>query len=106
MRIGLATSVARPGRVVAFVRRHGVEPRVVASDADHEPLRLPAESQVDLWLTTAKDATHRREAPVQARREAPDQAQAGTQRLAVLEYYFVLPQFLEELLLSRFPFRF
>jgi tetraacyldisaccharide 4'-kinase len=60
MRLGLATAVARPERVLRFVRARGVEPAVVVHGADHAPLRLPHtfRANVDLWLATEKCALH------------------------------------------------
>jgi len=56
LRIGLVTSVARPHRVVALLRRNGVEPARVVVGPDHGPLpRFGADRDIDLWLTTGKD---------------------------------------------------
>ena len=60
LRIGLATSIARPTRVTAFLERRGIAPSVVVFGADHGalPLAALATKRVDLWLTTAKCAAH------------------------------------------------
>ncbi|HSQ61692.1 MAG TPA: hypothetical protein VLM85_00700, partial [Polyangiaceae bacterium] len=56
LRIGLVTSVARPHRVVALLRRNGVEPARVVFGPDHGPLPpFGADREIDLWLTTGKD---------------------------------------------------
>jgi tetraacyldisaccharide 4'-kinase len=58
LRVGLATSLARPKRVVAFLARRGVVPVLIASARDHTPVALPEHANVDLWLTTEKCRTH------------------------------------------------
>lgn len=60
LRIGLATSIARPTRVTALLERRGISPSVVVFGADHGelPLTALATKRVDLWLTTAKCAAH------------------------------------------------
>lgn len=57
LRVGLATSIARPTRVLATLARRGVVPAEVAFGGDHAALELP-DALVDLWLTTAKCAAH------------------------------------------------
>jgi tetraacyldisaccharide-1-P 4'-kinase len=56
-RLGLVTSVARPQRVVALLKRHGCPPARVLFGPDHGPLPPFAnlEGEVDLWVTTGKD---------------------------------------------------
>jgi tetraacyldisaccharide 4'-kinase len=64
-RIGLATAIARPDRVLSGLRSHGVHPVVVVSHADHAGLgsrqlaemsRMESEARLTLWLSTAKCA--------------------------------------------------
>jgi tetraacyldisaccharide 4'-kinase len=88
-RVGLTTAIARPERVLALLRAHGIEPDAIACAADHGALRTD-EDAVDLWLTTAKDFARTKR----------------TQRLAVIDYHLDLPPAVEALLRSRFPARF
>jgi len=87
LRVGLVTGVARPHRVVDFLRARGVVPIASIAHADHARFEQPA-AEVDLWLTTAKDA---------ARIDGP---------AAVIDYHLDLPPSLRNELTSRFPFRF
>ena len=61
-RIGLVTALARPARVIAWLARRGITPRIVQSGCDHRAPQSAAEAphapEVDLWLTTSKCATH------------------------------------------------
>jgi tetraacyldisaccharide 4'-kinase len=98
-RVGLATGVARPRRVVDFLRRHGVTPHCVVTVADHAPLRIPRWQNVDLWLTTEKDAAKIRPTDEPAGR-------APRAEVAVLDYYLNLPVSVRNMLAARFPFRF
>lgn len=65
LRVGVFLTIARPMRVLDALARRAVEPVVVLRSADHRPpeaatCRLAAHwsSNVDLWLCTAKCATH------------------------------------------------
>ena len=86
LRIGLVTGIARPSRVHALLREHGVVPTCAVSFADHAAFHLPR-ADVDLWITTPKD--HARGA-----------------HHAVIDYHLDLPESVAELLAARFPFRF
>jgi len=86
-RVGLATGIARPGRVLRLLERHGVKPELVVESADHAPLSLPRARDL-LWLLTPKDA-------------ARSSFDGG-----VLEYHLDLPPWLRNELTARFPFRF
>jgi tetraacyldisaccharide 4'-kinase len=64
-RVGLATAIARPDRVLSTLRSHGVDPVVVVSHADHagvgprqiaEMARMGGDAHVTLWLSTPKCA--------------------------------------------------
>jgi hypothetical protein len=66
LRIGLVTALARPSRVLRFLAARGVIPSLVVSAGDHGghawgrprgPSR-PERDPVELWLATAKCATH------------------------------------------------
>jgi len=66
-RVGLWTSVARPGRVLEQLARERVVPKVVAAHADHAAVstaettlraQLAFAAKVDLWLCTPKCAVH------------------------------------------------
>jgi tetraacyldisaccharide 4'-kinase len=90
VRVGLVTGVARPSRVEAFLVARGVTPRAVVTVADHAPLpRRLAPAEVDVWLTTPKDA-----------------ARGAPADVAVLDYHLDLPESAKGLLVTRFPFRF
>jgi tetraacyldisaccharide-1-P 4'-kinase len=61
--VGVWTSVARPGRILALLALHGITPRRVVNHADHAiPTRRSVataaeaarELGLDLWLCTAK----------------------------------------------------
>ncbi len=65
--VGLLTSMARPDRVLASLQAQGVFPRAVVSAADHRApgpalsrraARLANRFCLDVWLATAKCATH------------------------------------------------
>jgi tetraacyldisaccharide-1-P 4'-kinase len=62
LRLGLACALARPARLLSFLRRRGVVPAVVARAPDHGALRpgaLEAPAvDVDAWLATSKCALH------------------------------------------------
>ncbi len=64
--LGLAVSVARPGRVLSALHRHGIYPLRVLYGADHygvtAELARAAERppDVEAWLTTPKDWEHLR----------------------------------------------
>jgi len=64
MRVGLFVALARPSRIVASLARRAVAPAVVIESSDHAPVsswslsRRLASVPVDLWLATAKCATH------------------------------------------------
>jgi tetraacyldisaccharide 4'-kinase len=89
-RFGLTTSIARPERVLAFLRAKGLEPCRVLQNADHAALRT--NDSAELWLTTAKDAAR-----------TPPQKHA---KVAVIDYYLDLPKDVASLLQSRFFLRF
>ncbi|MDB5216699.1 MAG: Tetraacyldisaccharide 4-kinase [Myxococcaceae bacterium] len=62
-RIGLFTALARPDRLERALAREGIAPAEVVRAVDHGPLtsilhRRLVDSRVDLWLATAKCATH------------------------------------------------
>lgn len=64
-RLGLATSIARPERLLRWLAAQGIVPDVCALGADHLPPRLDARggevgAGVDAWMTTAKCAAHLR----------------------------------------------
>lgn len=62
-RFGLALALARPGRIVATLRRHGIDPVAVLRAPDHGPFSRRAvqrERRVDVWLASAKCAVHLR----------------------------------------------
>jgi hypothetical protein len=67
----------------------GIEPYRVVEAGDHAPLTLPNDGDINLWLITGKD---------QARVH-----NAGTTRVAIIDYHLNLPAALKELLTSRFP---
>ncbi|GMV13784.1 MAG: hypothetical protein AMXMBFR56_20080 [Polyangiaceae bacterium] len=56
-RLGLALAIARPERVLRDLRAQGVEPELVATQADHGRFPAPHASDVEAWLTTPKCAT-------------------------------------------------
>jgi tetraacyldisaccharide-1-P 4'-kinase len=56
LRVGFASALARPSRVLRMLLHHGVRPRVVRTFSDHGRARLEASTAVELWLTTAKCA--------------------------------------------------
>jgi tetraacyldisaccharide 4'-kinase len=65
LRLGLWTAIARPQRVLRTLERHGITPRRTVFGGDHYPTEaLPGRRAVnrlpslDLWLTTAKCASH------------------------------------------------
>ena len=66
MRVGLVTSLARPSRLVAFLRARGIAPVVTVHAGDHRDVALhrltslrDGEAQpLDAWLVTAKCAAH------------------------------------------------
>ena len=62
LRLGLVTSLARPGRVSAWLGRRGVVPEVVLSAGDHRAVCAQAMREVgrglDAWVATEKCATH------------------------------------------------
>jgi tetraacyldisaccharide-1-P 4'-kinase len=89
-RIGLATGIARPGRVETLLAEHGIEPRRTVRVADHGALEVPDDAGIDLWLITGKDASRAR--------------LAG--KCATIDYHLALPAGIEELLASRFSVRF
>jgi tetraacyldisaccharide 4'-kinase len=63
LRVGLFVALGRPSRLVASLARRGIVPSVIVESADHSPparslaLRLAA-APVELWLASAKCATH------------------------------------------------
>ncbi len=60
-RLGLWTVLARPGRVVTALARHGVHPVVVRASPDHGPARFPRKApdpRIDLWVCTRKCRNH------------------------------------------------
>jgi tetraacyldisaccharide 4'-kinase len=64
MRVGLVCALARPGRVVRFLARRGVNPVALLRGRDHGPVPAPATAhrapsgRVDLWLASPKCALH------------------------------------------------
>jgi tetraacyldisaccharide 4'-kinase len=59
LRVGLASALARPRRLLRFLARRGVVPCATALGGDHAPIPARAlHGRVDLWLTTAKCALH------------------------------------------------
>jgi len=69
LRVGLATALARPQRVLRFLARRGVVPVERARARDHGALaRAALRVPVDLWLVTEKCAEH---IPADAARVAP-----------------------------------
>lgn len=87
LRLGLATAIARPERVVRFLESRMLEPRRVVFGADHARLEIPRDRHIDLWLTTAKDAPRIR----------------TSEPIAVIDYHLNLPPTVRDLLRSRFP---
>ncbi len=87
LRLGLATAIARPERALRFLESRMLEPRRIVVAADHARLEIPRDPQIDLWLTTAKDAPR-------VRTDEP---------VAVIDYHLNLPSSVRELLRSRFP---
>jgi tetraacyldisaccharide 4'-kinase len=61
-RLGLASALARPERVLRFLARRGVHPVVVVRAADHGRMSARAlaahDERLDLWLATPKCALH------------------------------------------------
>ncbi len=59
LRLGLACALARPGRLLRSLARHGITPVATAFARDHHPVDARAlRHPVDLWLATAKCAHH------------------------------------------------
>ena len=62
LHLGLVTSLARPGRVSAWLGRRGVVPKVVLSGGDHRAVSAramrAAGKGLDAWVATEKCATH------------------------------------------------
>jgi hypothetical protein len=57
LRVGLATAIARPRRLLLALERFGVHPIHTLTFADHHPPRsLPSVPGIDLWLLSAKCA--------------------------------------------------
>jgi tetraacyldisaccharide 4'-kinase len=88
--LGLATGIARPWRVEAFLRQLGIVPRRVVRVANHAPLELRHDDAIQLWLVTGKDAG----------RVCGDAAATG--QTAVIDYHLDLPPELQDLLASCF----
>ncbi len=86
LRLGLATAIARPERVVRFLKNRMLEPHRVVTASNHGALEIPRDPQIDLWLTTAKDAPKI----------------ATTDDVAVIDYHLNLPSSVRDLLHSRF----
>jgi hypothetical protein len=64
LRIGLATTVARPDRVRTHLADKGIVPVVVRTFSDHARPRLRHAPGIDVWLATAKCAANFRESHV------------------------------------------
>ena len=77
--VGLVTALARPTRVLATLRAHAVEPRLVRTFSDHGRFRVPFAAGIDLWLTTSKC----RESLMRSAREGV--------ALGVIDYELALP---------------
>jgi tetraacyldisaccharide 4'-kinase len=59
LRLGLACALARPARLLGFLRRRGVVPAALARAPDHGRVRPAAlQDDVDAWLATEKCALH------------------------------------------------
>lgn len=62
LRVGVATGIARPQRLLAMLARRGIVPLRIAAGSDHCPPDLSTVARVggavDLWLTTGKCAAH------------------------------------------------
>jgi tetraacyldisaccharide 4'-kinase len=67
LRVGLACALARPTRLLSFLRRRGVVPVAIARSPDHAPIDPRAfvegaaandDVHVDVWLATPKCALH------------------------------------------------
>ena len=59
--VALVTALARSDRVVRFLAARGVTPRRIENALDHATPRVPSATEgrrVDVWLATAKCATH------------------------------------------------
>jgi len=89
LRLGLATAIARPDRIAAFLASRTLEPRRVFVASDHGALEIPHDPAIDLWLTTAKDAPRI----------------ATHEPVAVIDYHLNLPSSVCDLLHARFPRR-
>ena len=86
MRVGLATSTARPERFLRMLTRRGIEPVQLVHLADHGRLRLPRTSALDCWVIPGKCAGSLR----------------GRDDVVLLEYHIDLPAALELQLGLRF----
>jgi tetraacyldisaccharide 4'-kinase len=90
LRVGLASALARPARVLRFLARRGVVPVERVHARDHGALaRAPLRAPVDLWLATEKCALH---VPADAARVAP---------LATIDHALVLSPSLRARLAAR-----
>lgn len=89
MRLGLATAIARPERVTAFLESRMLQLARVVIASDHGALEIPRDPRIDLWLTTPKDAP----------RVCTDEP------VAVIDYHLNLPPSVTDLLHSRFQRR-
>jgi tetraacyldisaccharide 4'-kinase len=88
LRVGLACALARPGRLLRSLARHGIAPVATAFARDHHRLSSrPLRPRVDLWLATEKCALHVPATPASTR--AP---------LATLEHEVVCSQTLADAL--------
>lgn len=91
MRLGLACAVARPARLLSFLRRRGVVPVALARAPDHAAFRPgaldapDAPRDVDAWLATAKCALH---VPLP---RGTGRARARQPPVATIDYDVVIP---------------
>jgi len=64
LRSGLAVTLARPERLLGWLARHGVHPRLTVRGADHRGFgrsqlaEMRCANDIDVWLTTCKCAIH------------------------------------------------
>jgi tetraacyldisaccharide 4'-kinase len=81
-RVGVACALARPSRLLSFLRRRNVIPVALARALDHAPIDPRAlDVDVDVWLATPKCALH-----------VPHRADGGNGRppLATIDYDVVI----------------
>jgi tetraacyldisaccharide-1-P 4'-kinase len=103
LRLGLWTAIARPERVLRALERHGIVPRRTVFGGDHYPTKalqgrraVSRLRSLDLWLTTAKCASHLVRAPTVLAPPICGAICGETASVAVLDHALCLGSALKE----------